>query len=74
MNEAQAASDDSEAMGEDTSQDNADIASTDVNTGNQGVLTGLSLELSDANDPLLNIPSVDFADPPPFLEPEGGSL
>jgi hypothetical protein len=74
MNEAPTASDDSESMGEDTSQDNSDIASTGLDTGNQRVLTGLSLELSDANDPLLNIPSVDFTDPPPFLEPAGGNL
>jgi hypothetical protein len=65
---------DPDAIGEDTSQDNSDIASTGLDTGNQGVLTGLSLELSDANDPLLNIPSVDFTDPPPFLEPAGGNL
>jgi hypothetical protein len=63
-----------DAVGEDRYQDNADIASNGSATAEQGVLSGLSLELSDANDPLLSIPNVEFADPPPFLEEEGGSL
>ncbi|MDF1749610.1 MAG: hypothetical protein P1V34_12135 [Alphaproteobacteria bacterium] len=63
-----------DSMGEAPSQDNSDIASNGMATGNQDVLTGLSLELSNANDPLLNIPSIEFADPPPFLEPAGERL
>jgi len=51
-----------------SSADNNDNDIEDVAALDGGILPGLSLELTDAPDPLLSVPAVEISDPPPFLE------